>query len=52
VTWSWNFGDGATSSERNPVHTYASKGKRDVLLTVTDDQGATDTKDRGADPKD
>jgi len=52
VSWSWNFGDGATSSERNPVHTYASKGKRDVLLTVTDDQGAADTKERGADPKD
>lgn len=52
VSWSWNFGDGATSSERNPVHTYASKGKRDVLLTVTDDQGAADTKEHGADPKD
>ena len=52
VGWAWSFGDGATSTERNPVHTYASKGHRDVLLTVTDDDGASDTKDRRADPKD
>jgi PKD repeat protein len=50
VSWAWSFGDGATSSERNPVHAYAGGGRRDVLLTVTDDQGATDTKSRHADP--
>jgi len=52
VSWSWSFGDGGTSSERNPVHTYASRERFDVLLTVTDDRGATDTKVRQADPKD
>jgi PKD repeat protein len=52
VSWQWSFGDGATSSEQNPVHTYATKGHRDVLLTVTDNQGATDTKEHRADPKD
>jgi PKD repeat protein len=52
VSWSWSFGDGNTSSERNPVHTYAGSGRFDVLLTVTDDRGGTDTKSRHADPKD
>ena len=50
--WHWSFGDGATSNEQNPVHTYAERGRYDVLLTVTDDRGATDTKDRRVDPKD
>jgi PKD repeat protein len=52
VSWQWSFGDGATSSERNPVHTYATKGSYDVLLTVTDNTGAADVKDRRADAKD
>jgi PKD repeat protein len=52
VSWSWSFGDGATSNESNPVHTYAAPGKYDVLLTVTDDRGATDTRVRDADAKD
>jgi PKD repeat protein len=52
VSWSWSFGDGSTSSERNPVHTYAESGRFDVVLTVTDDRGGTDTKSRHADPKD
>jgi PKD repeat protein len=52
VSWSWSFGDGSTSSERNPLHTYAAPGKYDVLLTVTDDREATNTKVREADAKD
>ena len=31
---SWNFGDGNTSNEENPVHTYLSRGEYDVTLTV------------------
>ncbi len=31
---SWDFGDGNTSSENNPTHTYNSKGWYDVTLTV------------------
>jgi PKD repeat protein len=51
--WLWNFGDGsATSTERNPIHTYASSEHFDVLLTVTDNMGAADTKTHRADPKD
>lgn len=26
VAWAWEFGDGATSSERHPLHTYPEKG--------------------------
>jgi PKD repeat protein len=48
----WDLGDGATSGEQNPVHTYAERGRYEVVLTVTDDDGATDAKNRRVDPKD
>jgi PKD repeat protein len=51
VAWAWNFGDGGTTGERNPVHTYTTPGKYDVVLTVTDDLGATATKVKGVDAK-
>ena len=41
VGWSWSFGDGATSTERNPSRTYAGGGIYTVTLAVTDDLGAT-----------
>ena len=50
ANWSWTFGDGSTSSERNPSHTYAAEGRYDVLLMVTDDDGAADTKTHPAEP--
>jgi len=40
VAWAWDFGDGATSSERNPAHRYAEAGDYEVRLSVTDDDGA------------
>jgi PKD repeat protein len=33
-SWFWDFGDGQTSTEQNPTHTYAEGGVYDVLLTV------------------
>ena len=41
--WSWDFGDGNTSTEQNPSHTYASAGTYTVELTVTDNDDAIDT---------
>ncbi len=51
VAWRWNFGDGASSQQRNKSHTYDESGKYSVTLTVTDDRGATDTKLREVDVK-
>ncbi len=40
--WTWHFGDGATSNERNPIHQYASPGIRyNVLLEVAGPNGAS-----------
>ncbi|MFH1101154.1 MAG: right-handed parallel beta-helix repeat-containing protein [Methanobacteriota archaeon] len=41
--WSWNFGDGAISKLKNPVHTYNSYGIRTVTLTVLDGKGGKST---------
>ncbi len=42
VSYSWEFGDGNTSNEQNPSHTYANNGIYTVKLTVKDDDGASD----------
>ncbi|HKK63425.1 MAG TPA: PKD domain-containing protein [Bacteroidales bacterium] len=36
TSYTWDFGDGETSSEENPVHEYAAAGDYTVTLTVTD----------------
>ncbi|MFO7670333.1 MAG: PKD domain-containing protein [Bacteroidales bacterium] len=38
----WNFGDGGTSTDVNPVHTFSEAGSFSVRLTVSDDEGGTD----------
>ncbi len=43
VSWTWDFGDGATSSTASPSHTYSSYGTKTVSLTVEDAEGETDT---------
>jgi PKD repeat protein len=43
VSWSWDFGDGSSSTQQNPSHIFDSEGIYMVSLTVTDDDGATDT---------
>jgi hypothetical protein len=44
-TWSWNFGDGGSSTERHPDHSYSNSGIYEVCLTVTNSLGM-DTKCR------
>ncbi len=36
-TWSWDFGDGETSNEEDPLHTYAEAGEYEVTLTIETD---------------
>jgi len=38
-TWHWMFGDGETSNQQNPVHTYTTTGEYTVSLSVTTDLG-------------
>lgn len=39
VSWSWDFGDGNTSSEQNPVYEYETGGYYLATLTATDKDG-------------
>jgi PKD repeat protein len=41
ISWYWEFGDGTTSTEQNPVHHYGSPGTYTVCLFITDDNGCT-----------
>jgi len=41
TSWSWNFGDGSTSTAQNPVHTYTAAGNYTVTLNVTNAHGDT-----------
>jgi PKD repeat protein len=38
--WLWDFGDGTTSTEKNPTHSYAEAGSHSVTLTLTFANGA------------
>jgi len=40
-TWHWNFGDGNSSTDRNPTHTYLIPGNYTVILTITDNTSNT-----------
>lgn len=41
VSWEWNFGDGNSSTQQHPTHTYTTANTYIVTLTVTDDDGDT-----------
>lgn len=43
VSYAWDFGDGGTSDEMSPQHTYSNVDDYDVTLKVTDDAGNTDS---------
>jgi len=42
--WKWNFGDGKTSNEQNPVHTYNKAGKYTVSLKIWNAAGTSTIK--------
>ncbi|MEA3365419.1 MAG: PKD domain-containing protein [Candidatus Hydrogenedentes bacterium] len=39
TAWNWNFGDGDTSTEQHPEHTYTAEGSFDVSLQVASSAG-------------
>lgn len=43
VNYQWDFGDGNTSAQRNPSHTYTTNGNYTVTLIVTNSNGCNDT---------
>lgn len=44
-TYAWDFGDGTTSNQRNPSHTYTKKGTFSVRLTITTKDGCVSTQE-------
>jgi gliding motility-associated-like protein len=44
--WSWDFGDGIASTQRNPSHQYGDTGTFIITLTVTTVHGCTDMTQR------
>lgn len=44
VLWSWLFGDGATSSEQNPIHIYKTPGTYTVSLQIFNSANGSSTK--------
>jgi PKD repeat protein len=43
TSWTWDFGDGTSSSEQHPVHTYTVPGTYSVSLTVSSTEGTGST---------
>jgi len=43
LEYDWDFGDGSSSGERSPAHEFGEAGTFTVELTVSDDEGASDS---------
>src|SRR5690625_5512657 len=41
--WQWNFGDGTTSTDQNPLHTFMQPGTYTITLTVSDANNMSST---------
>ncbi len=41
TSWSWNFGDGSTSNQQNPLHSYGTEGTFNVTLQACDPIGCS-----------
>jgi PKD repeat protein len=50
ASWFWDFGDGSTSTDRNPGHTFPDAGAYQVKLTVTDLQNVSGSLTDGISP--
>jgi len=44
TSWAWSFGDGTTSADQNPTHTFSTPGSYTVKLTATGPGGSTTKK--------
>jgi len=47
TAWKWSFGDGNTSTEKNPVHTYNKSGLYSVTFTASNEKGSNSLKKSG-----
>ncbi|TAD87548.1 MAG: PKD domain-containing protein, partial [Bacteroidetes bacterium] len=45
LSWLWDFGDGTTSTQKNPEHIFNKSGAFNVTLTVTSNEGCTKISD-------
>jgi PKD repeat protein len=46
TSWAWTFGDGTLATNQSPIHTYPAAGTYTARLTVTDNAGATSSRQR------
>jgi len=46
TSWLWDFGDGSTSTEQSPTHTYIQEGAYTVSLRVSEADGDSDTESK------
>ncbi|CAG0955445.1 Collagenase ColH [Anaerolineales bacterium] len=49
MTWQWDFGDGTTSTEQSPTHTYQARGTYTVALTAINPSGSSTVSKRVVD---
>lgn len=43
-SWNWDFGDGGTSTQQNPSHTYTANGTYNVCLSIVTTDSCTDVR--------